>query len=198
MRAKGYVVAYDLKNGELVWTVKVKDVESSHNGRKLAVASLHPGTMLTKPAVDVTFDIQSVSRTVDVGEITDIMAVDVSLGAEAPDDAVRYETTPSSAISFALVEENESVYAMYTECESEGSVKRWLKERSDECHLLAFLELKPWLLRNSEVYGFTEDAEAIFNGLKAMMLSDSARHALETIVTETFELGRKTAKEKGL
>ena len=38
-----------------VWTVKVKDQQSQHNEQKFQVASLHPGTMLSKPGVDVTF-----------------------------------------------------------------------------------------------------------------------------------------------
>lgn len=188
MRAKGYVVGCDRVGGEYQWTVKVKDSTSHHNGLKFVVASLHPGTMLTKPAVDVTFDIQP------FGEVGDIFAVDVSLGIDFPADAAHFDKS-SSAIGFALVEENGVVHAMYTKCESEAGVIRWLKEISDELNFLAFVELQPWTLRLSGTYGFNDDEEAFFTGLKAMMESDVTRRVMETIISETFIAGQKTGKQ---
>lgn len=76
LRVKGYVVGYSEKDGSLIWTVKVKDESSSENGNKFPVYSLHPGTMLCKPGVDVTFEIKPVGAglmrimsAVDVAEI---------------------------------------------------------------------------------------------------------------------------------
>ena len=58
-RIKGYVVGYDAKDGEISWTVKVKDPQSAHHGEKFRVASMWPGMMLTRPGADVTFSIGS-------------------------------------------------------------------------------------------------------------------------------------------
>ena len=75
-RIKGYVVGYSEKDGSLIWTVKVKDASSPENGNKFPVYSLHPGTMLSKPGVDVTFEIKPIGgglmrimSAIDVAEV---------------------------------------------------------------------------------------------------------------------------------
>jgi hypothetical protein len=82
VRVKGFVVGYDVKTGELVWTVKVKDLQSPHNGHKFEVVSCHPGTMLSRPAVDVTF----VIAVCQVGGQPVLKAADVAIGVDPPKD----------------------------------------------------------------------------------------------------------------
>jgi hypothetical protein len=55
VRVKGYVVGFDVIGGAIRWRVKVKDSRSEYNGCNFPVASCYPGTMLTRPAVDVSF-----------------------------------------------------------------------------------------------------------------------------------------------
>lgn len=188
MRTKGYVVGYDVKNGELVWTVKVKDVGNVHDGKKLLVHSLHPGTMLTKPAVDVSFDIQTVGKT------EEIMAIDVSLGTEFPEDNATKVDNASKSMSFALVEENGKVYSRYNECQTQDECREWLKEQSDECRLVAFLRINADDFAGKGKYGDYEDARAFFEGLQTMMKEvDSVSHTLSALVTEAFILGMDSA-----
>lgn len=73
-RVKGYVVGYSEKDGSLIWTVKVKDTSSTEDGNKFPVYSLHPGTMLCKPGVDVTFEIKPIGA----GLMRIMSAIDVA------------------------------------------------------------------------------------------------------------------------
>jgi len=193
MRAKGYVVGHDTKNGELVWTVKVKDEKHPDSGKKFPVASLHLGTMLTKPGVDVTFEIEDTTpwdwRAKDT---QGFVATDVSLGKNFPEDHAVKEN-PDKSMSFALVEENGKIYSWYNECETEDECREWLEEQSDGCRLVAFLKINASAFGKDGTHGDYEDARAFFEGLQTMMKEvDSASHALSSIVTEAFLLGMKT------
>lgn len=184
-RVQGYVVGYDTKAGELVWTVKVKDQSSLHRGKKFEVASLRPGTMLTKQGVDVTFRVREFA----LGQEKVLKAIDVSVGSKDPDEDETAIVTPSDSMSFALVEENGTIYAWYNECESREECAEWLKGQSEECHLIGFLRVNAPLLEKSEVFGFDEDARAAFNGLREMMAIDAVSNVIQAIVTEAFMIG---------
>ena len=189
-RVKGYVVGYDNKRGELLWKVKVKDPGSFHDGKKFEVVSLHPGTMITKQSVDVTFRV----REFNIGRIEQEMvlkAVDVSLGLNEPNDEIVDVEKVTESMSFALVDEGGQIYAWYNECETHDECREWLREKSDECHLLDFVRISDSAFGQNGLYGWDESAEAAFIGLKKMTEIDGVRKALEAIVTETFMLKRQ-------
>lgn len=57
IRTKGFVVGYDKKGSEIVWTVRVKDDACRYNGEKFDVMTVRGGTLLSKSGVDVTFEL---------------------------------------------------------------------------------------------------------------------------------------------
>ncbi len=188
-RVKGYVVGYDVKASELVWTVKVKDQDSVHNGKKFEVASLHPGTMITKQGVDATFRVQEFN----IGRLEqekELKAVDVSLGSSDPKDEPTGVEESDESMSFALVVENGQTYAWYNECETRSECEEWLHEQSEECHLLDFVRVSTSYFSKNGAYGWEEEAEASFRGLREMMKIDVVRKVLEAIVAEIFMLQR--------
>lgn len=192
MRAKGYVVGHDTKNGELVWTVKVKDLESLQNGRKLAVASLYPGTMLTKPGVDITFDIQP------VGETGDIKAVDVQLVEKV---VVTVQQDPStevpSSINFVVMQDGTRVWSVYTEHDNlkDAMSDPWMASMRN--NVLTFVKLNPESFKVNDVGNFGAEEESFFSGLKAEMAKSSACHnTLGVIVTVAFMFGWKIGKKE--
>jgi hypothetical protein len=79
-RVKGCVVGYDLKGGELVWSVKVKDSSSIHDGQKFAVHSLSNGFMISRPSVEVNFMVEPIQ----VGQEKILRATEVAFGAVLP------------------------------------------------------------------------------------------------------------------
>lgn len=80
-KVKGYVVGYDVKEGSIVWTVKVRDDSSPENGKKFPVASMGFGKMLSKPGVDVTFQLKPVgSSSVRVMSAVNVVVTDAANG----------------------------------------------------------------------------------------------------------------------
>lgn len=180
MRVKGYVVGYDTKNGELIWTVKVKDETSRRNGEKFVVETLHAGTMLCKPAVDVTFEISFLDK-----------AVDVCLGLEEPKKKLTKDIAES--MCFAIVREQGQIYSWFNECRNEAECKKWLKEKSEECELVAFLRINADGFIGGS-HGDYPDAHAFFMALRGMMNEmDTVSHVLSAIVSEAFLLGKGKA-----
>ncbi len=186
-RVKGYVVGYDVKVGELVWTVKVKDSDSVHNKKKFEVASLHPGTMITKRGVDVTFRVQEF-RVGRIEQEKELRAVGVSLGLNDPSDEGVDE--PVDWMSFALVQEEKQTYAWYNECKTWDACEEWLYEKSSGCHLIGFVHLSVADFGEHGQYGWDDEAAKAFELLQKVIAMDGAQRVFEALVEETFKLVR--------
>ncbi|NQV87955.1 MAG: hypothetical protein HQ402_00160 [Parcubacteria group bacterium] len=188
VRVKGYVVGFDKSGDELLWTVKVKDPTSAHDNKKFPVASMHQGSLLTKPGVDVTFKVEPVQ----VGQEQVLKAVDVSLGFENLEEEIESdEASHQESIGFALVEEGDLVYVWPNECKSRDEAEEWLKGMSEECKLCAFFRVHPGLFETSPTIESVEDATHAFEALRSMARLNSFRDTLAVIVMEAFALGQK-------
>lgn len=189
-RVKGYVVAYDNKSGELVWTVKVKDPNSLHNAQKFSVASLHPGTMLTKPGIDVTFRVQ------DFGSEQEkvLKAVDVSAGLKDPDSQP--------------IKEKVAGPLMLAITESEGKYLTWLREETtaeeakEGCvadgdvgdAFVGLIEITPELVLAHGGMISDEEAAAGLATVRQMARINPIRDVLCAIAAEAFLLGQRQVK----
>mgnify|MGYP001580269366 FL=1 len=186
-RVKGYVVGYDTKSGELLWTVRVKEEASVHYCTKFEVASLHPGTMLTKPGDDVTFRVREFS-TGRLEQEKVLKAVDVSLGLNDPSEEYGDEERSNSTISFAIVEEDGLSYAWYNECETREECQEWLADKNEGCQLLDFIQISIDAFSSSTIsLAFDDEATIAFPVLKQMMSMDGIRKVIEELVTLTYQ-----------
>lgn len=187
-RIKGYVVGYDMKAGELLWTIKVKDPESIHNNKKFEVASLHPGTMITKQGVDVTFRVQEF-RIGRLEQEKGLKAVDVSLGSSEPSDAPDGGESIEFSMNLGFVREEGVTYAMCTGFETQSELEEWLCGSGSEGKVLSFLRVKQSDLSDPDGFNLGTDDVDAFGILCQMMTSDSFRRAFEGIATKIFKLG---------
>lgn len=58
-RHRGFVAGSQVQDGRVLWTVRVKDNTSPHNGKRFTVASVHEGQMLAR-GLNVDFVVGSV------------------------------------------------------------------------------------------------------------------------------------------
>lgn len=186
-RVKGYVVGYDKKGGEIVWDVKVKDGESIHHGQKFQVASLHPGAMLTKPGIDVTFRVEPFGASQEKV----LKAVDVSIGSQDPEAQPIKERIPGPMI-FVITG-------------SEGQYLTWLREETTaeearECAVAAsevgdicygHIEITPELVLKQGGMITDEEAAAGLATVRQMGHLDPIREVLCAIAAEAFLLGQR-------
>lgn len=188
-RIRGFVVGYDKVASEFLWTVKVKDQGSQHNGQKFLVASLHPGTMLTRPGVDVTFRVQPFG----IEQEKVLRAVDVSIGKIFPEEKKIVERIPE-ALVFAFAE-GSPVAVMHTECESVDEAQDWIAEMGGKEVIVGLVRITPELVIQHGGAFANEEAVAGLATLRQMMYLDPIRDVVCAIATESFELGRASIKD---
>lgn len=193
-RVKGYIVGYDVKSGEIVWQVKVKDQDSLHNQQKFPVASLHLGTMLTKPGIDVTFGVQSFGT----GQEKVLKAVDVSLGIIDPELKPIVERVPES-MTFAVTENKNEFTVWHSECSSLDEAHQLFSVGIEEgTVVIGLVEITPELVRKHGGAISDEEAVAGLATVRQMVYLDPIRDVLCALVAEAFTLGQnKTQKLKG-
>ncbi|MFC1644618.1 hypothetical protein ACFL08_01170 [Patescibacteria group bacterium] len=183
-RIQGFVVGYDKVANELLWTVKVKDQDSQHNGQKFLVASLHPGTMLTRPGVDVTFRVRSFGT--EQEQV--LRAIDVSIGKTFPDRKTIVERIPD-ALALAFVD-GKVTTVVHTECESVSEAQQWIVELGGEEVVVGLVRITPELIIQHGGAFADEDAVAGLATLRQMMYLDPIRDTVCAVAAEAFELGR--------
>lgn len=185
-RVKGYVVAYDTKSGKLVWVVKVKDPSSLHNDQKFEVASLHPGTMLEKPGIDVTFRVE------DFGSQREkvLKAVDVSIGKESPEASPLMERT-STPLNYAFTVEEGKLVVWQSECSSDDEAQETYLGTHQQDAVLGLIKITPELVL--KYGGMISDDEAVAGlaAVREMAGLDGIRDVLCAIAAEAFELGKR-------
>ncbi|MBD3270666.1 hypothetical protein GF376_04015 [Candidatus Peregrinibacteria bacterium] len=185
VRVQGYVVGYDKVGHELLWTVKVRDPKSAHDGKKFAVTSCHFGTMLTRPSVDVTFRVEPVR----VGPELDLRAVDVALASEMgvrenPKDSAGY----LGKVYLAVTKLNGEMHLWTTGAETEAEVREFIGEDSEE-ELLAHTPLD---------FNAIDDKSEVADGIEVLQSLTSitaTRDALELVLNQVFRLAQ-TLKEE--
>ena len=172
VRVKGFVVGYDEKAGEILWTVRVKDSQSIHHGKKFQVESLRDGAMLTKPGVDVTFCIKSVQ----VGSEEVLKAVDVSLGHVMPSDenVEATEETPRLKVLVTVMDGQYHVAFAHFRGLAEA---RQAYQGTDE--------------QVVELYDFTPENLEGLALLEAITVTDGVCDTLEELLVAVFQLGQK-------
>lgn len=189
VRVKGYVVGYDEVGGELLWKVRVKDSGSVHNSTKFMVHSLHPGTMLSKPSVDVTFMVAPVQ----VGEEQVMKAVDVAIG-EVPSTIVHANTEPASndaSMNFVATELNGEVSLWYTGLESAKEVQADVKHSEERFITFFQIPLHAPSDAHSQYADEFENSMAILHGL---LCNDAIREAFEDLLTQVFVHGQNSTQ----
>lgn len=187
-RIQGFVVGYDKVANELLWTVKVRDQHSVHNGQKFLVASLHPGTMLTRPGTDVTFRVQSFGTEQEKV----LRAVDVSLGKTGPEEKPIMERIPDS-LTLAVTDEMEAGFSVWhNECESAEEAQELFNDRGGEGSLVGLIQITPELVLKHGGAISDEEAVAGLATIRQMMHLDPIRDVICAVAMEAFELGRKS------
>ncbi len=190
-RIKGYVVAYDNKSGKLVWVVKVKDPSSTHNDQKFEVASLHPGTMLEKPGIDVTFRVQDFGS----GQEKVLKAVDVSIGKTDPEAKPLMERN-SQSLNFVFTLEEGKLVVWSSECSSVEEAQKTYLDMHQQDAVLGLVKVTP----NSVLAhgGAISDEEAVAGlaTVRGMVGLDAIRDVLCAIAAEAFELGKRQQQLK--
>jgi len=184
-RIKGFVVGYDKVANELLWTVKVKDPNSAHNGQKFLVASLHPGTMVTRPGIDVTFRVQPFGTEQEKV----LRAVDVSIGNTDPEEKPILERVPNS-LALAMTEEEAGLSVWHNECVSSEEAQQLFRERGGEGSFVGLIQITPELILKHGGAISNEEAVAGLATMRQMMYLDSIRDVVCAIAAEAFELGR--------
>jgi hypothetical protein len=185
-RVKGYVVAYDTKSGKLVWVVKVKDPSSQHNDQKFEVASLHSGTMLEKPGIDVTFRVE------DFGSQREkvLKAVDVSIGKESPEASPLMGRT-STPLNYVFTMEEGKLVVWQSECSSDDEAQETYLGEHQQDAVLGLIKITPELVL--KYGGMISDDEAVAGlaAVREMAGLDGIRDVLCAIAAEAFELGKR-------
>ena len=186
-RIQGFVVGYDKVANELLWTVKVKDQNSVHNGQKFLVASLHSGTMLTRPGIDVTFRVQSFGTEQE----RVLRAVDVSIGITDPEEKPIVERVPES-LMLAITEGETGFTAWHSECSSLEEARPLYCDQGGEKSVVGLMEITPELILKHGGAISDEEAVAGLAMIRQMMYLDPMRDVVCAIAMEAFELGRKS------
>lgn len=186
VRVTGYVVGYDEVGGEVLWKVKVKDSSSVHNGKKFVVHSLHPGTMLSKPSVDVTFKVAPIQ----VGQEQTLKAVDVAIGEVSSTIAhTDAESDDAGVMYFFASELDGKVYVWSTGLTTAEEVEADI--RGGDETLVAFFKVplhKPSDAQLQYAHAF-EDSMTV---LHALLCNDSIREAFEYMLSKVFVHGRNS------
>ena len=186
-RIKGYVVAYDTKSGQLVWTVKVKDLTSQHNQQKFEVASLLPGTMLSKPGVDVTFRVQAFGSEQEKV----LKAIDVCIGITDPEEKQIVEQIPES-LTLAVTENGGQFTVWHSECSSPEDAHQLYCVENEENVVVGLVKITPELVVKHGGAISDEEAVAGLATVRQMAYLDPIRDVLIAIAAEAFALGRKS------
>ena len=186
-RIKGFVVGYDKIAGEVLWTVKVKDQNSAHNNQKFTVASLHPGTMLTRPGIDVTFRVQTFGSEQEKV----LRAVDVSIGSVAPEEKQIVEKVPQS-LTLVVTEGEIGFTVWHSECSSSDEARQLYCNENGEKSVVGLIEITPELVLKHGGAISDEEAVAGLATIRQLTYLDPLRDVVIAIAMEAFELGRKT------
>lgn len=185
-RIKGFVVGYDKKATDLLWTVRVRDPKSVHNGQKFLVASLHPGTMITRQGVDVTFRVQPFGT--EQEQV--LRAVDVSLGPVAPEEKPIVERIPEALALAVSNEEGIGFTVWHNECVSVEEAQSLFEESGAEGLVVGLIQITPeHVLKHGGVIS-DEEAVAGLATIQQMINLDPIRDVICAIAAEAFELGQ--------
>lgn len=187
-RIQGFVVGYDKVAGELLWTVKVKDENSQHNGQKFLVASLHPRTMLTRPGADVTFRVQPFGTEQEKV----LRAVDVSVGKTFPEEKPIVERIPDALAIAVTDEEGCGFTAWHNECDSIKEVQELFDNRGGEGTLVGLIRITPELVLHYGGAISDEEAVAGLATLRQMMHLEPIRDIVCAVAMEAFKIGRES------
>lgn len=190
-RVKGYVVGYDKRGGEIVWDVKVKDDESIHHGQKFQVASLHPGVMLSKPGIDVTFRVQDFGS----GQEKVLKAVDVSVGLKDPQAEQIKEKIPNPMM-FAITgsPENDFLVWLREETTEAEAIENSAKDSDDE--VVGVFRITPELVLKHGGAISDDEAAAGLAAVRQLVGMDPIRDVLCAIAAEAFLLGQRQATKQ--
>ena len=185
-RIKGFVVGYDKVGGELVWTVKAKDPSSQHDSQKFQVVSLHPGTMITRPGIDVTFRVQSFG----IEQEKVLKAVDVSIGSKNPEEKPIMEKIPDSLTLVVTEEEGTGFVVWHSECESVEDAHQLYCVENGQQSVAGLIQITPELVLKHGGAISDDEVVAGLAVLRQMMYMDPVRDVVCAIAAEAFELGR--------
>lgn len=186
VRVKGHVVGYDEVGGELLWKVKVRDASSIHNDKKFLVHSLHPGTMLSRPSVDVSFRVEPVQ----VGQEQILKAVDVAIGQVSSVATNADVSRDEDAIFIFASELDGEVAVCVTGLSSLEELKSIVENGGEQ--VISFIRV-PYKLPES-VEGLLDDSFQNSMGiLHGLLCSDDIQPAFEHLLTQVFIEGRQSA-----
>lgn len=194
---KGYVVGYDkVERGtagqvEVLWTVKVKDQKSAHNGQKFEVHST-VGPTLTKPSVDVSFRVEPIQ----VGQEQVLKAVDVRLSTTTQVEPKRESNLPrkdSETFNLAVVETSSGErYVIVTGFQTRAEAEDWFESESGgEERVVDFLQFDIYEVQNEDD---SEEIPGAFEVIKALSVVENSRQAIEKLLTALYNLSRKPQK----
>jgi len=191
-RVKGYVVGYDKKAGEIVWDVKVKDGESLHNGQKFQVASLHPGTMLAKPGIDVTFRVESFGASQEKV----LKAVDVSIGLKDP-EAQPIKEKVVGPMMFCITDTGDQ-YVVWPREETtvEEAQENCIKDSDTGDKFVGLFGITPELVLKHGSMISDEEAAAGLATVRQMGRIAPIRDVLCAIAAEAFLLGQRQGNKQ--
>lgn len=186
VRIKGYVIGYDVVGGELLWRVKVKDSSSIHDGKKFVVHSLHPGTMLSRPSVDVSFRVEPVQ----VGQEQNLKAVDVAVG-EIISIITPVDVKPENAdaVSFVASVLDGELSVSVTGLNSREEFKKELMGSEEE--IISFFRISYNMPKNID--GVLPDVFCnSMEILHRLLCSADIQPAFEYLLTQVFTQGRQS------
>ena len=178
VRVEGYVVGHDIVGGELWWTVKVKDPTSANQSKKFLVHSLYPGTMLTKPSVDVSF----VVAPIQVGQEQVMKAVDVAIGeVVSPVEHAAISPESEEAMFVIATEIDGQVSVWFTGMESAEEVRKEVRKNGED--LVAFMRIPHQQPQDADKDVFFTNSMQILHGLSC---NEELRPAFEFLLTQVF------------
>ncbi len=171
VRVCGYVVGYSVTNGEVLWTVKVKEEKSIHHGKKFLVHSCRVGTMLSRPAVDVTFRVAPIQ----VGEECLLKAVDVALASQPLKEDMARSVKPSQdTINLVVMADNDGLTAYFVGYENAEQARQGFADEGEE--LVTFLQIP---LDDAEL---DDDLRGGLDAIASLSCMDGTRDAMEHIL----------------
>ena len=172
VRVRGYVVGYSVSAGELIWTVKVKDPKSVHDGKKFTVQSCQVGTMLSRPSVDVSFRVEPVQ----VGEEFVLRAVEVAFTGQSAISAIKRIPANGDEVYLAVLRYDRGVYAAFVGYDNEKELREAFEADGEQ--VIAFLPIPV------DEKGLDVEVQAGLNAVAALTYVESTRDALEHILTK--------------
>ncbi|MBU2565952.1 hypothetical protein KKG46_00125 [Patescibacteria group bacterium] len=173
VRVSGYVVGYKVCGGELLWTVKVKDPKSVHDGKKFTVQSCQVGTMLSRPSVDVSFRVAPIQ----VGEEFSLKAVEVALvGKETTESTIKRIPDDSEVIYLVVLRYDHGTYASFVGYDNEVEAREAFEADGEK--MIAFLRIPV------DEEGLDVEVRASLNAIAALTYVEGTRDAIEHILTK--------------